>query len=369
MISRLIARRASSFRKQYGFRFVRQTNIALCRWKELNIVETMNNIYEGISLYKIDGGFNIPTNVNFEYLLVRLQCAGKILSRAISCAKQAFNIFLGFIEKAFFIDTTAVYLGVLSKIWKNSIELCQKIVNFYGEIVSILKPLLSSNSNASDINEKYPDRLDEWLGDEWNEINVQTKCNRKRKHHNVNNFSFDIADFNSSDVSQAIKVGQAVNDHDKTVNVVAATTNRQLLQIEKPQTKLRMNDLQSLNVKKAKLSVAPPSNKSSASIADNFDLGEALCRDTLQSKEIPQIQELPKIQQIDINRIRTLKDLHAFIGGEEAMRNCGQHEISKRINNDEWRRFKLKINRMIETMEPWLCVKKFKGVWRALIDN
>lgn len=366
LLSRLIARRASSFRKQLGFKLMRQMNIALCRWKELNIADTLTNIHEGISLYQMQGQYNIPTKVNFEYLLIRLQCAAKLLIRIVTSAKEAFRILTDFIEKAFFIDLVTLYLGVLAHIWRICVELCRNTVNLYNEIMSIVKPHFFNKDRDNAKTGQFPDRLDEWMGDDWLEINVQTQVESIRKQQ-TDPFSFDISAFNSAEINHAIKHVQAGNDRGKEIKVKkegktkVKIERKEFLQIEKAKPLLQMNKVPNLNTKNPQQSTAIPDSPGCS-----FDLGEALCRDTLQSKEIKQE---PKVEPIDVSRIFTMKDLLNFIQSEDALRSSGKHQQSRMFNNDQWKRFKLKINNMIEAMDPWACVKRFKGLWRSSTGN
>lgn len=377
LLSRLIARRAASFRLQYGFRYMRQTNVALCRWKELAIIETIENIHGGISAFEVDGQFNIPTAVNFGYLLTRLQCAAKMLLRIISCAKEAFNAFLGIIQKAYFVDITTAYLGLLANIWQICVELCHSTVKLYNDIVVVIKPHLQTNQISTEPTIEYPNQLDEWLGAEYTEANVQTKAVRKQKLDD-DSFSIDISEFDNAEVSAAIKIWQASKNRDKTINVVAAAAMvpnqrpQAFVKIETKQPKLQMKQLNELRANQQPNGSKVSNKRPSIAANGNLDLGEALCRDTLQVKQTkiePDIQPrfvskfAPKMKPVDIHRIKTMNDIQRFISSEEALRKCQMHESSKVLNNDDWKRFKLKINDLIATMEPWQAVKRFRNVW------
>lgn len=371
LLSRLIARRAASFRLQYGFRFMRQTNVALCRWKELSIIDTIENIHGGISAFEVDGQVNIPTPVNFEYFLTRLQCAAKLLLRIIACAKEAFNAFLGILQKAYFVDITSVYLGLLANIWRLSVELCRNTIKFHNDIALIVNPYLRASAQRTT---DFP-KLDDWLGTEWTELDVPTKAGRKQKLDN-DRFSIDISDFDNAEVSAAIKVRQADRNRDKTINVVATAAivpNQRphaFLKIETKQPKLQMKNLSDLSGNNQQRGGEVGNNKRSSGVHANLDIGEPLCRDTLQVKQ-PKLepQMNPKMEPDAIHRIFTMKDLQHFISSEEALRKNQRHELSKVLNNDEWKRFKLKINDLIATMEPWRAVKRFRGVWYNFINN
>lgn len=371
LLSRLIARRAASFRLQYGFRFMRQTNVALCRWKELSIINTIENIHGGMSVFEVDGQVNIPTPVNFEYLFIRLQCAAKLLLRIIACAKEAFSAFLGILQKAYFVDITSVYLGLLANIWRLCVELCRSTIKFHNDIALIVNPhLRASAQRTSDI-----PKLDEWLGTEWTEVDVPTKADRKQKSDN-DVFSIDISEFDNAEVSAAIKVRQADRNRDKTINVVSRAVTvpiqrpQSFLKIERKQPQLQMKNLSELNSGSQGASGSTANAKRSSAVHENHDIGEALCRDTLQVKRPKlELQKKPKMEPIVVHRINTMNDLQQFITSEEALRKNRRHKLSKVLNNDEWQRFTLKINDLIATMEPWRAVKRFRSVWYSFINN
>lgn len=377
LISRLIARRAHSFRVQYGFRFLRKTNVALCRWNELNLAETLENVHDAISEYELNGEYNLPTEANFEYLLVRLQCAVKILARIIFSAKEAFESFMQFIEKGWYVDIVVIYLGVVAQVWKLCIQLCETTVHFYNDISQHLSQYLAEKKTAKLINDQLPERLDEWMGDDWTQLNAGVtfqkgfrKAGLVEKNERSCGLLVDIVNFNHSDLSEVIQNSKRQERDETKVKVFTAVTTQMsmkpkaFLQIQTAQPKVEMKDLYHLNRKQSKKKtisgeLAGPSSSTGA--GEDMDLGQAICRDTLKV-QIPD-------DEITVERVYTLEDIEKFIGKEDKLRAVGQHNYSKVFNNQEWKRFKLKVNSLIANMDGWACVKAFQKIWRSHVAN
>lgn len=358
LLSRLIARRASSFRMQLAFRYMRQTNVALCRYKELNFADTIRDICECMSTREIDGQHSLPTPENFEYFLNRIQCAVKILVRIVYCAREAYDACQLFMEKAFFVETIVVYVALMAKIWSSCAELCKKLVQDYNQIIGTLKPHLI-RVDAKSSARTLPDRLEEWLGDEWTEINVNTRVSTsKNKVTEDGNLAVDVSAFNNSD--------QSPIEQNTIVNAVRTMTEDGGRK-KRPKVFLRIRDDDA--------SVEAPHTAAGKTISFGvavkrpaLDMGEAICRDTLQSKA-PKIETHQPSDEDIFSRISNLGDIHRFISREDDLRKGSQHKLSKRLNNDQWNRLKMRINQIIGSMEPRGVVRAFHGVWKTFMNN
>lgn len=259
---------------------MRQTNVAVCRWKELSIANTLQDIVGGTSKVELDGRYSLPTPKNFEYLLVRMQSGAKILTRIVYCARGAYDACQTFLEKAFFVETITLYLGVIANIWKNSVELCKKMVEYYNDFIRILRPHLVRVDGGS-LAQELPDRLDEWLGDEWHSINVITSVPRGMRKK-TSNLAVDITVFDNNDGSENVKTVN--NDQGELVSAVVAMTDGFVQQKKRPKLVLKRKEVQPSGHR--------PSRSPMQSMAFNrkptmpaLDLGEALCRETWQSKK------------------------------------------------------------------------------------
>lgn len=340
---------------------MRQTNVALCRWKELSILDTVEDILGGFEMHK--GKYNIPTNASFEYFLIRLQCAAKILARIIYCAREAFIACTPFLAKAFYVETVTLYLAVLAKIWRICAEYCKKTVAYYNDLIVTLKPHLMKPNKDSPAR-TFPDRLDDLLGEEWMQINVKTLIfhSRKSLRKKDNQLAIDISTFDNSDHEEE-------KQKDMISAVVAMTDNTIGSKKQGPQVFLKIEDV------KFETEMAQPSNAATVTTgkavkrplpSTSVDLGEAICRDTLESK-VPKVET--SVEPEVFPTMSTLEDVHRFITREDVLRKGSQHQLSRRLNNDQWKRFKLRINEVIGSTEPRRAVRAFQGVWKTFLKN
>lgn len=199
MASRLIARRASSFRVQPSFSHFRKMNTALCRLQELNMHSEIDGMHNAIkSSCQVLGAYHLPTATNFRYFLIWLQSYAKLLVRIIVCAKESHRLFLRLVHRSAFVEIMTMFMAVTAQIWTECVAIGKAVARLYNALFSFFKEYFESEAH-----EGLPENLMEWLGDDWKEhIAVKSSLNAVKVQKHQSN----IILFNVFDVKQAKQV-------------------------------------------------------------------------------------------------------------------------------------------------------------------
>lgn len=224
LLSRLIARRYSSFRSQHGFKEMKKINVAICRLLEINIIDTIENLLSTLPEIIIDNKMNLPTREQFEYFLIRLETLSKLCERIIICSKVAFCIFLKFLHQAIYIDISTLIISVISQIYTYSKKLYYNIIKYYNllisyqksfvynthllrdkyklsiklenlfknETVDFIEKLPLTKRKLNDINFDIFDDDDEQEDKQLNEVNVQNEKNESQNTNSNNKSKLNI---------------------------------------------------------------------------------------------------------------------------------------------------------------------------------
>lgn len=153
----------------------------LNRYFDMNIV----NIIQTFVSFFVEPDDNnaklsIPYQQNFDYLLIKLQGLSKLLVRIIVSAKHSASFFLGLIKAGSFYIKGTIIISTVGKVWDLCRNMCKTIVRHFNEIAACrimfkIKPGL--DSLLTDY--KFPDKLDIWLGKDWNEFVNNPTCDHK----------------------------------------------------------------------------------------------------------------------------------------------------------------------------------------------
>lgn len=190
MASRLIARRAHSFRVQPSFAYFRKMNVALCRLKELNLYDDIKDIQKAIGVAKaarkLDDKYYLPDRNNFIDFLTKFQSFTKLLVRIVMCARESHRLFLELLHRSAFIETISLFVAVLAETWSICIEMCKNAVQFYNHFYSFY-------AKNYDKSKALPKCLDKWLGEEYTEyIDVSVENNQVKSTDDL--FLFEVND-------------------------------------------------------------------------------------------------------------------------------------------------------------------------------
>lgn len=359
MVSRLIARRAHSFRVQPSFMYFRKMNIALCRLKELNVYQDIKDIQNAIGVAKtarkLDDKYYLPDENNFFYFLTKLQSFAKLLMRIVMCARESHRLFLELLHRSAFIETISLFIAVLAEVWSICIEMCKNAVRFYNGFY----PFYAKNYSKSN---SLPKRLNKWLGEEYVEfIDISVAEN-----HLKTNEELFLFDGNENTERQGVLIGQkfepkllvsqpipkdfTISDTDdkvgqnkkakvkqfKTQDLLEKPPNYEISQVNKPMVTMK---------------ALPTINK-------NFDLGEKISRTNVVAKPV---------KHIVIEQIKTIKEIREFLSVEDELRQNRQELHSKGIKSDEWEKFKVTTNNLLILGHHGLVLKKFRNEWKKLL--
>lgn len=318
LASRLIARRASSFRGQQGFKLLRQTNVALCRIKDINIVDVIETFRGTIPDLNIleNGRIDLPTKDNFEYLMIRLQSMGKLLCRIIVCAKTASHTFLHYIHRNFFLEASVVFIGLLSQIVDIAHSLCKETIKFYNALY-LLGKYFVTNKKWLPADYQLPQQLETILGDDWKVKSVFS---------NMKGNSISSMRISANDMELNF---DEFNDDTET----EISTNKKADEANKAESKKVMKQ----ELATVELVTINKNNTSN-------DLGVPISRETLS-------------ETLTLDSIKTNVDINKFIQFQRTWK-------ANQLTNNEWKDLQLKTRHLLINNQERKCITQFKSLWQ-----
>lgn len=338
--SRLVARRSASFRHQFGFKLLRKTNVAMCRLRDIQLVNTIETFCGTIPDYKVNDGAKqeLPTRENLEFLLVRTQSTAKLLLRIAQCSREAATAFLNYIHRTFFLETCTMYLGILAEIWQMSRTLCTKVILFYNALRPYCRYFRAAAKPWLPDVYKLPANLEEFLGDEWSDESSRSDESLLwQQHESAAATNFTLSDFVNSADGDALMI---INDDDVFDENVRVLSKNRVVKHEFTKVEIKMNDRPMLTT-----------------AAD--EIGVAISRDSF------------KRQMLSVDKLVTIDDVERFMReATEQHRRTGivGNKLTK-MNDVEWKRLRHECNHVLATNQGRNGVKKFKRIWTEKVDK
>jgi Domain of unknown function (DUF4477) len=126
-----------TLRKMRGFANLNRTKQALNRYFELDLQEVLlsfNGILPDVTSNKHE--IRVPCRETLDFVLVRLQGAGKLSAHAVKCAKLAATFFLQFLAIGHFVEKNLFYVALLADIWYQCREICKAVVRSYDQLLT-----------------------------------------------------------------------------------------------------------------------------------------------------------------------------------------------------------------------------------------
>lgn len=369
LASRLIARRAHSFRVQPSFSYFRKMNIALCRLKELNIYDDIKDTQKAIGVAKtarkLDDKYYLPDRENFFYFLTKFQSFAKLLIRCVMCARESHRLFLELLHRSAFIEAISLFISVLAEVWSICREMCKNAVQFYNKFY----PFYANNYDKS---KSLPKRLNKWLGDEYKEY-IDVTVENSQINSNEELFLFDgneTVESHGMIIEQKFQPKLLVSQSlPKTVK------NNQFDEksVQNQKTKMRMHKTQDLLEQRLVYEAKPQiteviqkpmvSMKALPTTSDNYDLGSKISRTNVHEKNVV----AKPIKHIDVEQIKTIKEIREFLSTEDELRQNDQEQNTRRIKNGDWEQFKSTTNQLLILSHHGLVMKKFRNEWKKLL--
>lgn len=371
LASRLIARRANSFRMQPCFTYFRKMNIALCRLKEINIYEDCVEMKKAIGVaktaYKLDNAFYFPAKENFEHFLAGFQSYAKLLTRISMCAREAHKYYLELIHRSAFIESLSLFMAVSSNIWSICVDLCKCSVTFYNNFFPLYMQIYGATAD-------FPCLLNEWIGDDYKAF-IDTDIAEIASNSSKDLFLFD-------ENNEAIEI-TAVEQKFEPKLLVKRKLKDKSHREDQPRAKIRMFETQDLLEERTFKIVPKANNEANEKMSTNnssqsgkwsvqsFDLGEKISRtngcDVGEKISRSSVNEVEIVKQIDVDKLKSITDIREFLATEEQLRDKKKARNTQGISDDDWGRFENSTNQILILGHPGLVMKKFKQSWQQLM--
>lgn len=365
LASRLIARRAHSFRMQPSFSYFRKMNIALCRLKELNIYEEIRDMQKSIAVAKtarsLDDKYYLPTQENFFFFLAKFQSFTKLIIRIVACARESHRLFLELLYRAAFVEAISIFISTLAEIWTICIEMCKSAVQFYNQF---RRHFVKNYEKLKEL----PKHLERWLADDYREF-IDIDLNQSRTRSKEDIFLFDGSD---NIDTHGIVIEQKF---EPKLLVSQQIDNKRKAGVQDPKSKNKQFKTVDLLVKREfKIEEKPESSPKSAKPVitmkampinvrmESVDLGTKISRDEPSAP----VRRVSNVKQINVDQIKMVKEIREFLAIEDELRSMKEHKNTLGVNDNEWERFKSSANQLLILGHPGLVLKKFKTLWQKL---
>ncbi|CAO1396575.1 unnamed protein product [Diamesa hyperborea] len=178
---RFIFMNCKQFRMMKGMQDMKKVQQGLKRYFDMNMVDIIETFMSFlVEPDDVSAKLNIPYRQNFDYLLIKLQGLSKLLVRIIICAKNSASFFLGLVKAGSFYIKGTIIISTIGKVWDLCRNMCKTIVRHFNELAPcrvMFKIRPGINCLLSDY--KFPEKLDVWLGTEWNEFVNNPTCDHK----------------------------------------------------------------------------------------------------------------------------------------------------------------------------------------------
>lgn len=377
LVSRLIARRAHSFRVQPCFMYLRKMNVALCRLKELHITENCAEMQKAIEIaktaHKIDDAYYFPVKENVENLLVELKSYTKLLVRICMCAFEAHKNYLDLIRRSAFLEVLSLHMAVTANIWTICRDLCKSAVQFY----NTFHPYFTEIYGASD---SYPPSLDDWIGCDYKAF-VDVNMGENSTMASKDLFLFD----GNSTTTETKPIEQKFEPKLLIQRKIREKTMEKDDDDQPKKKKPKFSTRNLLEERTFKEGVKPtesPTEQTRATITmsqsnkwstqSNFDLGEKISRLSVPGagalgEKISRSSEPEVVKHIDVEQIKSIKEIREFLSTEDQLRNRKKAKNTLGIADNDWVRFTTTTNQILILGHHGLVMRKFKQSWQHLM--
>lgn len=373
LASRLIARRAPSFRAQHGFQLMRKTNIALCRLHECNVTHILNEFLGTLPAYRLGAAapLELPTRDNFDYVLVRLQSLGALLLRIARTARQASELFVYYLQRGFFVETAVLHVGVLSQIWLQAQRMCSATVElhdalreyagFFGEQQPWLVGQLADGEAVASV---AGQRLSDLLGDAWRDECVRAARGARVAVQSAYgsdgmlNDPFGFGGRSDADADCIVDVPMAAGV-DASAKATGTGAKKKPPSAPPLAPKVQIAKIEST------LASAKPATHSLLAAAD---IGVAIERKSVADRSnngAAHSDATVAAQRLE--RLVSAEDVQAFVRAERVRLTGSAAKSNERASADRWKELQRKVNQILVTTQGRNTVKAFRKYWAQTV--
>lgn len=399
MASRLIARRAQSFRVQPSFSHFRKMNVALCRLQELKMYSEIDGMKSAMkSSCRIGDAYHLPTVANIRYFLIRLQSYAKLLIRIVVCAKESHRLYLEILHRSAFVETITMFMAVTAQIWTECVAICQSVAPLYDAFIGFLKKYF-----CAEVHYGLPGNLSDWLGDDWMEhIAVKTQFDAQNTQKYQNNIIlFNVFDAKPAKLVEAMETDAVdggveateqkpptlkftpkfiINNGMRPMNLndpnkLTRAQQHKMKFHQKQERKIEKNLHRKINKiqqqeKKIQLrALEEPSEAKAVNASSTVDMGEKIDRTAFTQNKIVKLDKLKQIQKFDLSNLNTVTNIREFMVTEDLLRKKNSPQASQGMSKMHWKKVKSSVDQLLILGQEKMVVRKFRTLWQNLMQN
>jgi hypothetical protein len=306
------------FRMLRGFQEMKKTQQACKRLQMLNIANVLETFHSYISDDQLSE-ISLPHRENLNYVLIKLQGLSKVLLRIISCAQKATKYLLGLVKMGSFYIKGTIFSSTLAYIWNLSRNMCKYTVNLYNKLMQTSNQLKSMDNVAWIAKDcRLPDKLDVWLGSEYEESVMNETCDHKllTKSEELETF------INSRNISTIFENSMEIDSNHEKEEHAEVKNDEKEVEIE---------------IKSLELDDYVPLSRENAPSKSQQSYNHSIESINTKDRVMHFIKEEDKYRKVNVEKSITIK----------------------KIKNKGWKEFKKDLNNKINLMQEHKVVEYF----------
>jgi len=165
LLKRFLYKLNSAFRNDKSIKMQRQILKMCSKFVNLKITNIVENLQEQHTAPKLHSSSYVPPKSQFEYTLVRLQGAAKLLAKTLCYCQQSGRLIIPKMHQGHFISKCVISMSLSSRIWGISLNLVHLMKSLYNEVYKMYISDILPESKVDFLPESYklPDTMDDWL--------------------------------------------------------------------------------------------------------------------------------------------------------------------------------------------------------------
>lgn len=165
LLKRFVYKLTSVFRNDKSIRMLRQILKMCLKLIDMKIIDTIENLEEQHTAPKPHSLSYVPPKSKFEYTLVRLQGATKLLAQILCYCQHSGRLIIPKMHMGHFISICVISMSLTSRIWGLSLSLVCLMKDLYLEVHKMYISGFLPESKVDFLPESYkvPDNLEDWL--------------------------------------------------------------------------------------------------------------------------------------------------------------------------------------------------------------
>jgi len=165
ILNRFLYKLSLVFRNDKSIKMLKQIWKMTKKFVDMKIIDIIENLQEQHTVPKLHSDVFVPPKSKFEYALVRLQGATRLLAQLLCCCQHSGRLIIPTMYQGHFISIRIISMSMTARIWGMSLHLVHLLKNLYLGILRMYVSDVLPESKVDFLPKSYeiPKNLDNWL--------------------------------------------------------------------------------------------------------------------------------------------------------------------------------------------------------------